>query len=316
MFTSIRRLADSSAADTGAAVSARSERRSLAAVGEDLFELTKPRLSLLSVITAVVGYLTAGPEQAALGTLLVLTIGTSLAAGGAGVLNMWMERDLDARMARTRSRPIPAGRITAEAALAMGVVLSVGGVALLWFGVNAVAALLAVATLATYLLAYTPLKTRSPWCTHVGSIPGALPPLIGAAAIDGTIGPLGWVLFGILFAWQIPHFMAIAWSHRHDYAKAGMPMFTVVEPSGRLAAWHALVFCAILLGVSLVPLFTGTGGWLYGIVAVGTGIWFLAKSVRFLHPEGRTQTARKMFLASIVYLPVVLVALVVDRWLF
>lgn len=285
-----------------------------AATWADWLELTKPRLSLLSVITALVGYLAALPERH-LGVLVGLLAGTSLAAAGAAALNMWQERELDARMARTRERPLPAGRLQPGEVLAFGLALCLLGDLLLWFAVHPLSALLALATQVTYLLAYTPLKTRSPWCTHLGALPGALPPLIGWAAAEGSLGTLGWVLFGILFAWQIPHFMAIAWMHRKDYAEAGMPMLTVTEPTGRAAAWHSLLFTLALVVVSLVPVILGQSGWVYGAAALLLGGWFLWKAILFCRADAREATAKPLFLASIAYLPALLAVLVIDRWL-
>ncbi len=278
------------------------------------WELTKPRLSLLSVITALAGYLAANPVRDA-GKLIALVIGTSLAAGGAAALNQWLERDLDARMARTRTRPLPMGQISLVGALLWGLVLSYTGTWLLFKYVNGLSALLGVATIVSYILVYTPLKTRTPWCTHMGAIPGALPPLIGWAAATGTVSGLGWVLFGVLFAWQIPHFMAIAWTYRRDYAQAAMPMITVVEPSGRRAAREAFFFSVLLLGVSVWPVFLGQVGWFYGSVALVCGVYMIMRAWSFLKATSKDRAARKLFFASIFYLPPVLAALVIDQWL-
>ena len=185
------------------------------------YELTKPRLSMLSVFTATVGYLVARPDFELL-LLLALVAGTALAAGSAAALNQWIEREIDARMKRTRSRPLPSGQTEPKEALIYGLILGLAGCLLLWIGVNTLAALLALATLLSYLLLYTPLKQKGPWSTEIGTIPGALPPLIGWAAAEGQITPLGWILFALLITWQMPHFMAIAWLFREDYKQAGV----------------------------------------------------------------------------------------------
>ncbi len=289
--------------------------RTRAQLGE-YWELTKPRLSFLSVITAVVGYLVARPERNFM-VLGCLVIGTTSAAFGAGVLNQWLERELDTRMARTRGRPLPSGAISPAAALVFGLALAACGPLVLWAGVNALAALLALATLASYLLVYTPLKRRTPWCTIIGSIPGALPPLIGSAAASGTIKPLGWILFGVLFAWQIPHFFALAWTYRRDYALARFPMSTVVDPTGRRAARDSLVFTVALVVCSLLPVALGLASLFYGLVALGIGGWFLQRAWQFARADETTrdQPARRLFSASLAYLPLTLAALVVDRLL-
>jgi len=283
-------------------------------LGNALWELTKPRLSLLSVITAIVGYLVANPEKD-FETLACLLLGTSFAAGGAGVLNQWMERLADSRMVRTQDRPLPSGQVLPVTALLYGLFLSILGVGLLWAGTNALAVWLAVATLVSYLVVYTPLKTVTQWSTIVGAIPGALPPLIGCAAARGNIDTLGWILFAMLFAWQIPHFMAIAWTYREDYARGKFAMATVVDPSGKSASWQSIVFSVVLLVVSLLPYFLGFATLAYELVALASGLYFLWQSIVFSRAPCREQGARKLFFTSIAYLPLVLATLVLDRWL-
>ena len=289
--------------------------RSLALLGE-YWELTKPRLSMLSVLTAVVGYLAAKPAPH-FGIVACLLLGTTSAAFGAGVLNQWLEREIDTRMARTRGRPLPSGAVSPNAALLFGLVLSSCGPLVLWFGVNGLSALLALATLVSYLFVYTPMKRHTPWCTLVGSIPGALPPLIGSAAAAGHITPLGWILFGVLFSWQIPHFFALAWTYRRDYAQARLPMSTVVDPTGRLAARDSLLFTVALVICSLLPVALGLAGFVYGLVALAIGSWFLHRAWKFARADETTRDlpARRLFLASLAYLPLTLAALVVDRLL-
>ncbi|TVR55619.1 MAG: protoheme IX farnesyltransferase [Puniceicoccaceae bacterium] len=280
-----------------------------------LYELTKPRLSFLSVVTALVGYLAALPAKD-FWVILHLFCGTALAAGSAAALNQWMERATDARMRRTRDRPIPSGQVTPLQALAWGLGLGVAGVAQLAVAVHPLAALLAAATILTYLLLYTPLKRRSIWATEVGAISGALPPLIGWAAARGTIDGLGWILFGILACWQIPHFLAIAWTYRRDYAEGGFPMLPVVFPDGRRTGRWALATTVLLVAVSLLPVAFGMAGLLYLAVAVPANLWILGAALGFNRPAGRDAAARRLFLVSILYLPALLAALVADRWLF
>lgn len=278
------------------------------------FELTKPRLSMLTVITAIVGYLSALPLYD-LGLFLCLIGGTSLAAGGAAALNMWMERDIDAKMKRTQGRPIPSGIVKPSTALASGILLCLAGDALLLFGVNTVSASLALLTQISYILAYTPLKRITPWNTELGAIPGAIPPLIGWAAADAEIGLLGWTLFAILLFWQIPHFMAIAWLYRKDYRQGGLVMLTTIDDSGKRAALRSLS-CAVIMGVvSVLPWVMGFTSAIYGVAAVLMAVWFTKKAIDFKQAEERDPPARKLFLASIAYLPALLSLLVIDRWL-
>lgn len=282
----------------------------------EYWELTKPRLSFLTVVTAMVGYLAANPQRDVI-TLLALLFGTSLAAGSAGALNQWMEREIDKRMVRTRTRPIPSGAVSPMAALIYGLSLGTIGVGILWVEVNGLAALLTLATLVSYLAVYTPLKQKTHWCTLIGAIPGAIPPLIGWAAASGSIEPLAWILFGILFFWQIPHFMAIAWTYRKDYSEAGFIMSTGVDPSGKDAAKQSLIHCALLLIVSLVPfLLHNSTSYFYESMAAITGLYYMQKAIAFWRAEQKDQAARKLFFASIFYLPLILAVLVIDRWLF
>lgn len=282
----------------------------------EYWELTKPRLSLLSVITALVGYMAANPARDA-GVFVALLFGTSLAAGAAGALNQWLEREVDRRMARTQNRPLPSGAVSPQAALIFGLSLGIVGSTLVWLGANPLAGVLTVATLVSYLLVYTPLKRITTWNTLIGAVPGALPPLIGWAAAQGNIAPLGWILFGILFCWQIPHFMAIAWLYRDDYAQGGFVMSTVNDPTGQSAARQSLSHCIILLAISLLPSFLGYTSLAYGGAALACGLVYLMAGFKFWRAAGQERTAasRKLFLASIAYLPLLLGALVVDRWL-
>jgi protoheme IX farnesyltransferase len=281
----------------------------------DYLELTKPRLSLLSVLTTVVGYFAARPESNPAKFTLLL-VGTSLAAGGVAALNQWMESETDARMQRTADRPIPAGKVATGSAFVLGSLMCVAALFLLFAKVDRLAAMFTLATIVSYLGWYTPAKRWSAWSTEIGAIAGAFPPLIGWAAGDGTVSPLGWILFGVLFFWQIPHFMAVAWTYRRDYSAVNFPMLPVRdEAGGKVAAW-SLINTVALLGVSLLPVYLGLATKAYGLAAAVCGAWFLWRAVVFLNREGRDLAARKLFFASIIYLPLVLGALVADRLLF
>ena len=281
---------------------------------EDFYELTKPRLSFLSVITAVAGYLSADPKRD-LGVLFSLLIGTSLAAGGAAVLNQWLEREADAKMVRTKDRPIPAGRIAPMHALLYGLGLSILGCFLLYKGANLLAGTLTAATIASYVLLYTPLKRFTTWNTLIGAIPGALPPLIGWAAAEGQITTLGWILFAILFLWQMPHFFAIAWTHRKDYAQGGFVMLSNADSTGHKVAVQSFAFCLALIISTLLPVLLGYATWIYGSIAIAAGIYMLRPAIAFLKSAERDAAARKLFFASIFYLPALLFPLVLDLWL-
>src|SRR5262245_51767815 len=240
----------------------------------DWLELTKPRITLLVVFTALVGFVTASPASPWGSLLAAALVGTGLVAAGASAINMVMERDTDALMHRTRSRPIPAGRIRPSDARWFGALLSLSGLALLAGLCNPLAALVAFATWASYLFAYTPLKRRTHLSTLVGAVPGALPPVIGWAAARQSLDGGAFVLFAILFLWQIPHFLAIAWIYREDYARAGLPMLPVLDPDGRLTGRQAVLHSLALLLVSLTPVAAGFGGPVYlgGAVVLGTAM--------------------------------------------
>lgn len=280
----------------------------------DYLELTKPRLSLLSVLTTVVGYFAARPPANPQKFILLL-IGTSLAAGGVAALNQWMESETDARMKRTADRPIPAGKVASGSAFVLGWLMCIAALFLLFARVDTFAALFTLATIVSYLGWYTPAKSRSRWSTEIGAVAGAFPPLIGWAAGEGTVTALGWILFGILFFWQIPHFMAIAWLYRRDYSEVRFPMLPVRDESGSAVALWSLINTLALLVVSLLPLYLGLTTRLYGAFAALCGAWFLWRAIKFLNPAQRDITARKLFLASLGYLPLVLGALVADRLL-
>jgi protoheme IX farnesyltransferase len=279
----------------------------------DYVLLTKPRLNLLVVATSAAGYYLGAPAVRP-DTLMMLqaVAGTALVAGGAAVLNQVYERETDALMRRTRMRPLPDGRVTPGDARLFGLLLSAAGLVVLALRTNLLAAALAMATLVTYLIVYTPMKRRTSLATLVGAIPGALPPLIGWAAARGSVSIGGAALFAIVFLWQIPHFMAIAWLYRDDYGRAGFPLLPVIEPNGRRAGRQALVYAAALLPVSLVPALVGVSGPIYLIVALGLGVALLALSARFalLRDDG---SARWLFIGSITYLPLLWIAMIGNK---
>mgnify|MGYP005846873991 CR=1 FL=1 len=280
----------------------------------DFFELTKPRLSMMSVATAVLAYFAAGPENH-LPTLLGLIAGTTFAAFGAAALNQWWEREADARMQRTATRPLASGKLTPAAALFFGLGISALGVGLLWEMTGLWPALLAALTILLYVLAYTPLKMKTPLATEIGAIPGALPPLIGWTAAGAGFSGMGWALFAVLFAWQIPHFMAISWNLREDYRKAGFQMLAIRDASGQKVAWSALIWSIVLVAVSLYPITLPSVGWFLGVTATLLGATMLIPSVQFVRGAQRNLAARRLFFATLTYLPLYLVALIVDQFL-
>lgn len=280
----------------------------------DYLELTKPRLSFLSVTTAVVGYF-AAQQTCDLQVFIPMLIGTSFAAAGVASLNQWMERDTDALMKRTADRPIPSGRVSTGSAFVLGWALCVAGLALLFAKVNGLSAFFALATIVSYLALYTPAKRWSRWSTEIGAVAGAFPPLIGSAAATGPIQPLGWILFGVLLFWQIPHFMAIAWTYRRDYETVNFPMLPVRDASGRLVARWSLIHTVLAVGAAVAPFFIGLASRWYLGVSLILGVWFVYKAIAFLRASSREKTARSLFFASITWLPLQLAALVADRWL-
>ena len=281
----------------------------------DFVALTKPRLNLLVLVTTLGGLYLGAPAGVALAVVFHTLVGTALVAGGAAALNQVWERDTDGLMRRTRMRPVPDGRLQASESAAFGLLLCTVGLVQLASGVNFASAFVAAATLASYVLLYTPLKRRTWLSTLVGAFPGALPPVIGWAAATGTVSPAAIALFGIVFFWQIPHFLSIAWLYREDYARAGLPLLPVVEPDGRSTGRQAFAFAAALLPVSIAPAWFDLGGPVYVACALALGSALLALSARFARDRS-TAAARRLFFASIVYLPILWAVLVVDRlWL-
>src|SRR5215467_7634203 len=275
-------------------------------------ELTKPRITVLILICTAVGYWFGCGGSFRLPVLIYGLIGTALLASGTSALNQWYEVDSDARMLRTRQRPIPAGRIDRRHGFVFGVLLSAAGFAALWYGTNPLTAALGVFTLLSYLLLYTPLKRRSSACTIVGAIPGAMPPLIGYAAAGRGLDAGALALFLILFVWQFPHFDAIAWLYREDYARGGIRMLPVIEPDGESTARRVVLCSLLLIPISLLPVLLGMTGLVYAAAAITAGLGFFYFGMRL----GRQRTlpcAHAVLLASVVYLPTLLAVMVMDR---
>jgi len=290
------------------------EERDLAEPGllSDLFTLTKARLSLLVIITTFVGYLLASPSPLNWLRLLHATLGTALAAAGAGALNQWAEVRVDRLMERTRFRPLPAGRISRRAAFSIGVFLSALGVTWLAIACNAQSAWLAAATVLTYIALYTPLKRKTSLCTIVGAVSGALPPMIGWTAARPSFDLGAWMLFGVLFTWQMPHFLAIAWMYRDEYAQAGFVMLRRDDASGASTALEALGFTLALVAITMIPFWSGmltdtylSGALMLDAAMTGAAVWFLADRSR--------TAARALFFTSIAFLPLILGLMVVTK---
>jgi heme o synthase len=280
--------------------------------GSDFAELVKARLTLLVLLTTAVGYYLGATGSINYVSLFHAVFGTALAAAGAAALNQWWERRLDALMHRTRTRPIPAGRMLPRDALIVGNVLAAAGVIYLACACNWLSALLAAATIAIYIFAYTPLKRVSTGNTLVGAIPGALPPMIGWAAATGRMDPGAWSLFAILFFWQLPHFFAIAWMYREDYARAGFQMVSKGDETGTRSASQSVFFCIVLLLVGGIPAFLGVVSSIYLLAELLLNGLFIYTAMRFLRTQ-LAADARKLFLASIIYLPLLLLALVLTK---
>ncbi len=279
----------------------------------DWVELTKPRITSMVVISAATGFLLALGELHLPWVLLFhALVGTGLVSAGSSVLNQVIECKADGQMRRTANRPLPSGRISSDGALLYGVALSVAGLAQLALMVNLLTALLAALTLAGYLFIYTPLKRIDPISTVVGAIPGAIPPMMGWTAVRDAVEPGALALFGLLFLWQLPHFLAIAWMYRTDYQRGGFKLITGVDPDGRRTGQQALLWCVALVPVSLLPSALGLTGVVYFIGALLCGLVFLNASYRFAR-QRNAATARRLLLVSVIYLPVVLTVMLVDR---
>jgi protoheme IX farnesyltransferase len=280
----------------------------------DLAALTKPGITRLVVFTTAAGYLMAAGTETSLLRLFNTVLGAALASAGANALNMWWERDTDAAMRRTRMRPLPAGRLDPRAALTFAMVLSSWGLIHLAVFVGWATLALVATSLATYILVYTPLKRRTHHATLIGAVPGSLPTLAGWVAAGEPIGASALAITAIVFFWQMPHFYALAWVYRDDYARGGMRMLTVIDPRGSRLGLESFGYSVALLAVSVIPIGAGLIGWVYGIGAVLLGGAMVVLSAR-LWARRDDQRAWHLFFGSIAYLPVLLALMLADRFL-
>jgi len=293
------------------AASAALERTSSTGLVSVYLELSKARLATLVVLTTVVGYVVAARGATTWWALLATAAGTALTAFGANILNQCWERDRDARMERTRNRPLPAGQVTRRTAVLWGLASAVVGLVVLALGPTPLAAALAASVILLYVLVYTPLKPVTPLNTVVGAVCGAVPPMIGWAAATGRLDLGAWILGGVLFVWQIPHFLALAWMYRDDYARGGFRMLPAVDPSGRLTARMSLVWSLALLPITASATWVGITGASYLVASQLLGAAFAWTALAFLRDRSRG-SARRLFFASILYLPVLMGVMVTD----
>lgn len=298
---------------SAAAYDASGERAGSPSRAADFVSLTKPRLNLLVLATSAAAYFLGGGYELPWTRLLHTIVGTALVAGGAAALNQHWERDTDRLMRRTRRRPLPDARLHPQDALSFGIALTGFGIAELAWGVNLLTAAVAGATLASYVFFYTPLKVRTSLSTIVGAVPGALPAVIGWTAATNTLSIEGWVLFGIVFMWQMPHFLAIAWMFRDDYARAGMPLLPVIQPDGRTTAHQAVLYAAGLIPVSFLPTAVGLASAYYLVGAMVLGAIVIVLSLEFASARSMP-AARRLFFGTILYLPLLWVVLLVDHF--
>jgi heme o synthase len=278
----------------------------------DFVALAKPRLNILVVASTAAGYAMSDGDGLGAVRVIGMLLGTGLVAGGASAFNQLLERDADALMRRTRMRPLPDQRLLPAEAVAFGLTISLTGLLMLAAATNLLAAAVALATFTSYVAVYTPLKRRSSFATVIGAIPGALPPVIGWAAGRGALTSEAWVLFGIVFLWQLPHFLAIAWIFRDDYARAGFPMLPVIEPDGQSTGRQSIVYAAALVPLSLAPTLIGLAGRVYFTGALVLGLAFLSLAFRFARTRSPGD-ARALFFGSIIYLPVLWIAMIANK---
>jgi protoheme IX farnesyltransferase len=277
----------------------------------DFVALAKPRLNMLVIASSLAGYVMAGGAADPFVVFATLA-GTALVAGGASAFNQAIERETDGLMRRTKLRPLPDHRLQPREALVFATVLSAAGLLILAAAVNVLSSLVAFTTLVTYAAVYTPLKRRTSFATVVGAVPGALPPVIGWAAAANNLDAGAWVLFGVVFLWQLPHFLAIAWIYRDDYARGGFPLLPVIEPDGRSTGRQTVVYTAALLPVSLAPTLLGMAGTAYFAGAFALTVLFLGLSIRFANTRALPD-ARRLFFGSIVYLPLLWILMIAGR---
>lgn len=278
----------------------------------DFISVTKPRILMMVLLTTCAGFYLGSGSTPSYGMLWQVLTGTALAAGGTLALNQFLERDLDARMTRTQRRPLPAGRLQPAEAFLFGALLAVAGLLYLAVAVNIWSSAAAAATTGSYLFLYTPLKRQTALCVVVGAVPGALPPVIGWAAATGRLGIEAWVLFAILFVWQLPHTLAIAMLYKDDYTRAGIRLLPLIDPGDRLTRCQIVCDCLILLAVSLLPTLMGFTGPVYFVGALILGIGLLGCGI-VLALRRSARDARQLVLASLVQLPALLLLMVLDR---
>jgi protoheme IX farnesyltransferase len=279
---------------------------------QDYTDLMKPGITTLVMVTALAGFYLGSGASVNLSVLIFTLTGVGLVAGGGGALNHYLERDADKKMKRTKSRPLPAERLSSAEVLIFGLTISLAGMAVLFFFVNAITAVLGLISWISYVLIYTPMKRFTPFATLVGAIPGALPPMGGWTAAHGAITFEAFILFTILFMWQLPHFLAIAWICRDDYERGGFPMLTVLKNSRRLTGRQMIVYSAALLVVSLLPALIGLAGSVYFLGALLSGIAFFVINM-LVAIDTNTLNARRVLWASIIHLPILLVLMMVDK---
>ena len=275
-------------------------------------DLAKIRLSMLVVVTTGAGFILASPLGIDWLMLLWTVLGTTACAGSAAALNQLAERTRDKKMLRTANRPLPAGHVSRAHAFIFGVVLAYIGVAILSFGANIASAGIALLTILVYVLVYTPLKPRTTFNTLVGAVVGALPPLIGWVAASDGISAGGWILAGILFIWQIPHFLALAWMYREDYERGGFKMLPAIDASGELTARVSVMTSLCLIPLALFMTVVGTTGIFFAIAGAILGAFMTMRSITFWRKHDDA-SARRLFFASIIYLPLIIVVMLIDR---
>jgi protoheme IX farnesyltransferase len=278
----------------------------------DFWEMTKPGITVMVTLTAGLGFLLAERDRFSFLLLVHTLLGTGLISAGASVLNHVLERDTDALMQRTANRPLPTGRMNPDVALSFGVLLGILGLVDLAVAVNLLTALLGAVALAGYVFVYTPLKRISSLATVIGAVPGAIPPMMGWCAVRNDLDAAAWVLFGILFFWQLPHFLAIAWLCREDYARGGFPMLPVLDPEGFRTGRQAILYGAALVPVSLLPSLLGLMGTVYFVGALAFGLAYLGFAFAFAQARSNPGARRLMF-ASLLYFPALLLIMLLDR---
>jgi len=278
----------------------------------DYLELTKPRISTMALISVALGYTLASAHSWSLLPLIHAMLGIGLVAVGCNSLNQLLEIKSDKLMPRTAGRPLPSGKLSVSEVLVFGFLAALSGIFYLAVMVNLLTAFLSMLTLVLYVVVYTPLKRHTSFCTTIGAIPGAMPPILGWTAAGGNLNAASFSIFAIMFLWQFPHFLAIAWLYRHQYHQAGLKMLPAADPAPRVIGWMCVIYAMLLIPVSLLPQYVSLTGSVYSLVALTLGVAYLIFSIRFLSNETR-KTARELIWCSLIYLPVLLITLTWDR---